>query len=170
MLPTLFTIASLAPLILGAPSSLTLRQEVAKHCVDDNLGPHSTGNLYCVGSDGFTVSCSECLGTDGDDVPALSHAMGGACYITTGGEDGSLGRPVACPGDPPPSKTPDGRDPGGIAGDIIEIWCSVAGSVGAFGWLNWAMCYWYGSASAGNDPLEEGEQFIKTNRCVSSSL
>lgn len=126
LLQTLIAIASLgfhvSPVVTASSTQdnavLSLRQDAAQHCVDDNLGPHSQGNLYCVGSDGFTVPCVDCLGLGGE--PPLSHSQGGACYFTTGGEDGSLGMPVSCPGDPPPSKTPDGSDPGSIEGDYID--------------------------------------------------
>ncbi|KAB5545820.1 hypothetical protein GE09DRAFT_1224769 [Coniochaeta sp. 2T2.1] len=115
---TTFKLLAVGAVTLAAPGNLSNRQDVAEHCVDDNLGYMSYKNLYCVTSDGTIPRCYECLGTCGS--PPQSAALGATCYITNGGEDGDLGIRVACPGDPPPTATPDGSDPGQIAGDFLH--------------------------------------------------
>ncbi|KAB5540330.1 hypothetical protein GE09DRAFT_1136782 [Coniochaeta sp. 2T2.1] len=136
---------------------LSIRQDIAEHCVDDNLGYESSGNLYCVASDGTVPRCCECLGTC-DDYAPLSAELGGTCYLTNGGEGGGLGIQIPCPGDPPPKETPDGSDPADIAGDYLDAWCAVAGEGGLFGWTTWAACYAWAIGS--DDSNEEGIKAI----------
>lgn len=142
------TVASATPSSL---KDIRRRDDSPKHCVDDAVdGPKTTGNLYCVGSDGFTLTCDECLGNDGND-PATA-AGGTVCYLTTGGED--LGNLTACPGDPAPKKLPDGSD-SNLAEDLVDAWCTTAGALDIGGFLTFASCYGFALAEAAGDPYEQ---------------
>jgi len=156
---TLLWVALTAAPALSSPTpgpsrSIAVRQsDAVQHCVDDNNGPNSYGNLFCLTNDGQSVlSCDECLGLNGNE-PART-ANGNQCFFTKGPDSGGLGDTIPCPGDPPPDEKPDGS-PNDIAGDILDVWCAAAGALNVGGWTNFGLCYGWAQSRAGGNEYEE---------------
>lgn len=82
---------------------------------------------------------------------------GVTCYRSVE-EDGNLGDLVKCPGDPAPSKNPDGSDVGEIAGGIIQSYCDTAGGNLAVSFVNTVGCLLFGYYEANGDPLAQAEK------------
>jgi hypothetical protein len=150
------------PTTLESKSGLGKRQTIS-HCTDNESDNPIPGNLVCFSSDGFAMTCDECLGNDGN--VAATHAGGDLCFIINTTDNGQTTdqTPTACPGDPPPTTNPDGTDGSTVATGIMDAYCAAAGEGGLFGWLSFAACYAYTWAQAGNEDFEAG---VESEYCV----
>ncbi|KAM7209944.1 hypothetical protein V8F06_014673 [Rhypophila decipiens] len=104
-------------------------------CTDDAVEDRVPGTMACYSSDGWSMSCDECFGRNGD--PPASHEVGSLCYMIED-TDGNL-KETACPGDPAPVM-PDGSSP---EQGIVDAFCQANGGGGPLGPMTFLGCFMY---------------------------
>ncbi|KAM7216268.1 hypothetical protein V8F06_008387 [Rhypophila decipiens] len=104
-------------------------------CTDDPVDDRVPGTMACYSSDGWSMSCDECFGRNGD--PPASHEVGSICVMITDA-DGNF-KETACPGDPAPL-LPDGESP---EQGVVDAFCQAQGGGGPLGQITWFGCFMY---------------------------
>ena len=93
----------------------------------------------CYDSNLAIATCDQCFGTNGND--ALRTRDGAKCFVVMDDNELQL---TACPGDPAPSKLPDGSDtPAEVAGGILNTFCMFVGQEPPLELATWLACYMF---------------------------